>query len=108
MVAQLFAMPLEEAFAQGLWLNPVVHSEADYRHPIRFGERCTVQLRVAARSARSITYAYRILRKSDARLCAELQTIHVFIDAQTARAGAIPPAYLAGLQRLGLVDPPTP
>jgi YbgC/YbaW family acyl-CoA thioester hydrolase len=102
MLAQLFAVPLEEAFAQGLWLCPVVHSEADYLHPIRLGQRCTVSLSLGKVSPRTIAYLYTI-SLADGTLCARLRLVTAFVDPTGKRAVAVPASFLAGLQRLGLL-----
>jgi YbgC/YbaW family acyl-CoA thioester hydrolase len=99
---RIFTVPLEAAIEQGLWLCPVVHSAADYRHPLRLGQACDVGLQVRSLSEKSITYQYTICRM-DGTLCASLQIAHVFCSPQTQRPQAIPPAVLAGLRRFGLL-----
>ena len=101
MVAAMFDMPLEEAFRSGLWLSPIVHSEADYLHPLRLGERCRVELRVLGLSQRSITYGF-CLQLADGTLCARLRLINTFVNPGFSKAVPVPPPFREGLVRLGL------
>jgi len=47
------------------WGWPKVSASCDYRRPVRYGDRVDIVLRVAARSARTITYEFSFRRDGE-------------------------------------------
>jgi 4-hydroxybenzoyl-CoA thioesterase len=45
---------------------PAVRAEADYRHPLRFGDTMEIEVSVARLGGRSITFRYRVFRAAEA------------------------------------------
>ena len=93
---------LEAFFRDSAWMAPLVHSEADYAHPMRLGDRLVVALEVEALGARSVTFAYRITGRDDGVLRATARLKHVFVDRAAFASRPVPAEVRAGLARLGL------
>jgi acyl-CoA thioesterase FadM len=70
---------------------PLVHAEADYLAPLRFGDDVRVELVLAVLGASSTAYAYRI-KKPDGQVAATGETRHVWVDGATFRPTALPAA----------------
>jgi len=68
---------------------PLVHAEADYLRPLRFGDVIAVEIAAAKVGETSFTIGYRI-RTGTGRLASIGQTAHVCIDRTTFRACPIP------------------
>lgn len=68
---------------------PIVHVEADYRAPLRFGDPCQVVMETVKLTARSISHRYRIYRGEDL-LCAEITLVMACIGMDSFQAQEIP------------------
>lgn len=101
LMGQMLGEPLETAVQQGRWFSPIVHSEADYCHPVHLGERLTVGLSVQARSRRTVTYVFSIHNAAQV-LCAKLRLVATFVSPQTRRAVDVPAHIVEGLRRHNL------
>jgi 1,4-dihydroxy-2-naphthoyl-CoA hydrolase len=78
-------------FARAEYLVPIAHAEADYRSPIRHGERVHVAIEVARVGRASFQLRYRVEGPSgDLRV--EASTIHAFVDRATMKPIPIPDA----------------
>ena len=100
LLAALFG-PLEESFQRGLWMMPLVHSEADYMAPVHMGEELDISLQVAHVGDASITFAYDV-RGTDKSPRASVRLTHVFVQPNTFKSRSMPNEFRAGLARLGL------
>lgn len=77
---------------------PLVHSEADYLAPLRFGDEVVVEVVLARVGATSTAYAHRI-RHIDGSVAVIGQTVHVWVNGKTFEPVSVPDAlrgYLAG------------
>ncbi len=74
-------MPLGKAMAQDGPMWPIVHCEADYRHPMRLGDPVRAQLWLEREGRSSITLGHRFLSPSG-ELLAEARTVHAAMDRQ--------------------------
>jgi len=93
-------------FAGAEYLVPVAHSEADYRLPIRHGDRIRVRIEVTRVGRASFTLRYHVIGpKGDLRV--EASTVHAFVNRSTMRPISIPEALRAILLR-HLLHEPTP
>ncbi len=84
--------PLPADLAQATVAYPIVHASADYRAPLRLGDRITVEVEVAEVKSRSFTLDYRILRAPKPKTSAgsadspaavataKARTVHVAVD----------------------------
>lgn len=70
---------------------PIIHAEADYLAPLRFGDPVSVEIVLAHIGTSSTRYAYRI-RKSDGTVAAIGHTSHVWVDGKTFRPVPVPDA----------------
>jgi 4-hydroxybenzoyl-CoA thioesterase len=79
---------------------PAVRAEADYKHPLRFGDTADIELTVARLGGKSITFRYRVWRAEEPGLprvlAAEGQVVCAVTDL--TRFVAIPvPDDVAGM-----------
>lgn len=68
---------------------PVVEGTVKWVYPARYDDLLTVETRVAELSPARITFAYRIIRSGDGKLCCEGRTVHAFLGTN-GRPGALP------------------
>jgi acyl-CoA thioesterase FadM len=102
---------LDEAFGAdspmdgGGWAMPLVHAEADFRRPVRRGDRLLVETRVLRASTRSVTFAHRIRGADDpADERAVVQLKHAFVALPAFHSIDRPPVFAEACQRLGLLE----
>jgi YbgC/YbaW family acyl-CoA thioester hydrolase len=72
-------------FAGAEYLVPIAHAEADYRSPIRVGERVVVTIDVTRVGRASFRLRYHVTGHSAGDLRAEVVTVHAFVDRATMR-----------------------
>lgn len=77
-------------FHRAEYLVPIAHAEADYRKPIRVGERMNVAIDVTRVGRASVRLRYRVTGPSVDDLRAEVVTVHAFVDRATMRPISIP------------------
>jgi YbgC/YbaW family acyl-CoA thioester hydrolase len=78
-------------FSGADFLIPIAHSEADYKSPIRHGERVTVRVDVTHVGRASFHLAYRVLGPSGpGDLRANARTVHAFVGREEMRPIPIP------------------
>ncbi len=81
---------------------PIVHAESDYRASLRLGERLCIEVSVREVKSRSFTLDYRFAKR-DGTDVAQLQTVHVAVDAATGKATRLPePLAQALTSRAGM------
>ena len=71
-------------FAGEEYLVPIAHSEADYRRPIRHGDRIDVRIDVTRVGRASFTLRYHVTGV-DGDLRVEASTVHAFVDRRSMR-----------------------
>jgi YbgC/YbaW family acyl-CoA thioester hydrolase len=76
--------------------TPLVHAEADYLAPLRFGDRVSVEIVGVKLGQTSFTVGYRV-RTDGGAVAAIGQTVHVCLDRTTFKPHAIPDAMRAML-----------
>lgn len=64
---------------------PTVHLEADFRAPLRYGDRVRVRLEVRSIGRTSVTFAHRLHRLDDDVLCAVVKQVVVVSDLRELR-----------------------
>jgi 1,4-dihydroxy-2-naphthoyl-CoA hydrolase len=80
---------LPASLAKGGVGVPLVHAEADYLHPLRFGDAMSIEVLAAkVGGSSSFTIGYRV--RSGERIAAVGQTVHVCIDRSTFKSCPIP------------------
>ena len=69
---------------------PLVHSEVDFKHPLRFGDTARIVMETTKLSSKSITNRYRIYLGDSKTLCAEVEIVTVPIDMDSFKARQVP------------------
>lgn len=87
--------PLPEVIASGKWLAPLRHAEADYLHPLRFGDQMRVSLVAAHLEETETTIGYRISVPARAQVCTVGQSVHAFLDRDFQRIPVVEPLRAA-------------
>lgn len=77
---------------------PIVHTEADYQAPLRFGDECQVQLEVAKLSERSVTLRHQLWRDGTT-LCATVSVVHAVVDLGPFKPCPLPADLRAAFER---------
>ena len=67
---------------------PIVHVEADFKRPVRYGDAIDIVLEVAQLGTRSVTFGFRVFKGRE--LCAEAKITHVTVDLDAFRAVSLP------------------
>jgi len=93
--------PLPQDLALADVAYPIVHASADYRAPLRLGQRIVVEVSVAEVKSRSFSLEYAILLP-DGTQTARARTVHVAVDGNVRGHWAELPADLrAALEASG-------
>jgi 1,4-dihydroxy-2-naphthoyl-CoA hydrolase len=79
--------PLNELIKKG-WMLPLVHSEADFKHPARHGDEIAIELRLMKIGKSSFTIGY--VLKIAQREIAKLSTTHVSLGGSGREAERLP------------------
>jgi 1,4-dihydroxy-2-naphthoyl-CoA hydrolase len=90
--------PLPDAIRSGRWMAPLVHAEADYRSPLRFGDPLRMAIVDSETSAHRVSLAFRVT--SGDRIAVTGSTVHVFVDPRTFARTPMPEALRAAFDRL--------
>lgn len=78
-------------FSGADFLIPIAHSEADYKSPLRHGERVDVRVDVTHVGRASFHLAYRVTGPGgEGDLRATVRTVHAFVARETMRPIPIP------------------
>ncbi|WP_326523013.1 acyl-CoA thioesterase [Sphingomonas sp.] len=99
---QLFAMlgtDTGQGLADGLGWADVRH-EIDYLDELRVGAQVRIEGRVVALGTRSVTSELRLLRQSDAGICARLTAVTVCFNLAERRAAPLPDEFRRGATAL--------
>jgi len=91
-------------FAGATYLVPIAHSEADYRRPIRHGERIQIRVDVTRVGRASFTLRFHVTGP-DGDLRVEATTVHAFVERATMKPIPIPEDLRAMLLRHLLREP---
>jgi len=67
----------------------IVHSEADYKKPIRTGDKLDIQLKIEKIGNSSYALAYQVKDHAD-ELVAQIKTVHVTVDRTSGRTTPLP------------------
>lgn len=83
---------------QGPYVMPLVHAEADYKAPMRFGDAIRIELQRAEFGATSFTLFARIRSATDPRrVHCNTRTVHVVVDRADFRPVTVPDAIREAL-----------
>lgn len=97
-------LPLHKILEGGDWAMPLVHASADFKRPMRLGDRITIRMELEELSGGSLTFAYTLLGEAgDVRAYAKL--VHATIDLSRFKGRRVPEEALAVYRKAGLVIP---
>ncbi|MBK1646100.1 thioesterase [Thiocapsa imhoffii] len=97
-------LPLHTLIDAGEILLPLVHAQADYRHPLHHGEPVRVTLRIAELRTRSFAVAYRF-ENADGVLAATALTVHLQVGADGTPAPQLAHSLRAALTPWAVAEP---
>lgn len=86
---------LAESVRTGDWLAPLAHAEAEYVHPLKFGDSAVVEIVRARIGGSSLRVGYRIVLAATSTVCTVGQTVHVMVDRESFRPRPVPEAVRA-------------
>lgn len=89
--------PLPADMARAELIIPIAHSEADYRQPLRLGDRLEISVAVTRLGSRSFWLETTI--EKEETVAAVVRTVHVVVDGGTGRATTMPDSLREGLAR---------
>ncbi len=69
---------------------PTVHSEADFKAPLRFGDVCKVTMEPMSLGQSSITCRYRLHNDKSHKLAAEIELVTVAVALDTFKTVSLP------------------
>ncbi len=107
LLRELFGHP-EAIFGELGFGMPLVHSEADYRAPVRFGDRLVISASITRLSERSATFVYTFAGAEDGVHRATVTLVHAFVDLATFKGIAMPPRFREAALAAGVVALPVP
>jgi len=76
---------------------PSVHCSADFKYPLRFGDRVRIELSTDAVGEKSITSRYRL--STGGKACAELKIVTAPVDMDTFKGLKVPDDVRAAFER---------
>ena len=95
-------LPLAFVLNDQGWGMPIVHTEANYKAPMRLGETVQIRATIERLGSSSVTFAY-ALDGTDGTERARVRMTHAFIDTQTFRPCAGPESFRKAMDTLGLL-----
>jgi 1,4-dihydroxy-2-naphthoyl-CoA hydrolase len=78
-----------EMFHKGEYVFVIVHSEADYKRPVKVGDSLTVHVEVEAIGSTSFTLSYAIYL-TGGELMGTVRTVHVTLNSSTRQKIEVP------------------
>ncbi|MGH7285567.1 MAG: acyl-CoA thioesterase [Polyangiaceae bacterium] len=87
LAARGLSMP--KVVSEGVWGSPIVHAEANYLSPLRFGDRMRVQIMSVQLGGASMRVTSRIVDFSGNVACS-VSLVHAFVDCKTVKARPVP------------------
>lgn len=75
---------LPHSISKGEYILPLVHTEADFKDPLRFGDKIVVHVVNVKKAKSSYQVNYSVCRDDDTqKLCCTAQTVHAAISRTT-------------------------
>lgn len=91
---------LSSALAAKQYGYPLVHTEADFRWPLRYGDTVAIDVSCTRIGEKSYTIATQWSLSASAETVASLTHIHACVDMNTMQSAPVPCALIAALERL--------
>lgn len=83
-------LPYSEVLGKRKVGFPIVHTEADFKAPLRFGDTCRIVMEALKVGSGSLTNRYRLHLGDSEKLCAVIQIVNASIDMDTFRPTPLP------------------
>jgi YbgC/YbaW family acyl-CoA thioester hydrolase len=97
--------PLPAALKTQAWAGPLIHAEADFLRPLRFGDELRVLIVCGELSGSTLSLGYRLVageaEPAQAPVIAVAQTAHAFVAPATFQRTPPPQRISEGVARLG-------
>lgn len=90
---------LAALLAAGRFALPMVHAEADYRHPLRYGDMVEIAVAVGRVGGRSFTLVCTMTKGET--VVATVTHVHACLDIASKASAALPAELVAALKQLG-------
>jgi acyl-CoA thioester hydrolase len=101
-----YGIPYLEVYGNGYY-TPVVSINCEYKSPLRYGDRATVEITYIDTPAAKIIFRYRLHNLTDGRLSATGESVQVFLSiADNVLSINNPPFYEQWKQQHSLILPP--
>lgn len=91
-------LPFDKLFNENPFVFVIVHSEADYLHPLSVGDLLTIEMSIKRIGTSSLHFHFDIKRGS--QLVGRAETIHVCLDRHTRSKIPIPDSFRQKLLEL--------
>lgn len=79
------------------FIVPIIHTDANYLIPMKPGDEIEVSVNVSQIRNSSFELTYNFLNK-ESKLCADVKTVHVFVDKKSFEKITIPAEILKNLE----------
>lgn len=79
---------------------PIIHADADYKAPLRLGDRLRLELRSDRVGYSSFALATRIIRADEETAAADITTVHVAVGSESREKVALPDRLRAAIESL--------
>ncbi|SRR5690606_17132885 len=86
----------EDYWSNENYVVPIIHSEASYHKPIKYGDEISIEIRVNQIKTSSFQLEY-LISNSAGEKCSAVKTTHVFVDKSTWKKTAIIDPVVKGL-----------
>lgn len=93
---------LPKAIPSGDYILPLVHAEADFKGPLRFGDEIIIQVDNAEKNRSSFRVNYSVHKNDSERtLCCTAQTVHAAISRTTFKPLKEVPEEIVNVLKMG-------
>jgi 1,4-dihydroxy-2-naphthoyl-CoA hydrolase len=86
----------EDYWKNDEYIVPIIHSEAFYHKPVKYGDIISIEIVVKLLRSSSFELNYSC-RNKNGEECHAVRTVHVFVDKKTWKKSAMKPKLSAGL-----------
>lgn len=90
---------IKNILAEGIFITPVVHAEADYFKPLRTGDKITIIMSLISSGKNSFAIDYDFFNASGEK-AAKVMTVHVPVDPKSGKSIKIPDKLFGILKSL--------
>ena len=98
--AEVIGVPYHEAVGKEKVGYPTIRVEAEYRHPVGFGETVEMAITIEHLGTKSVHFRYEGRRASDGELAFVVRNVQVAVDMDAWQSVAIPTHHREGFERI--------